>query len=137
MKKFSLSLAAVCGLVLAGVSAAFAGPTDYQATGPVLAVTDSTITIQHGKEKWELGKDAATKGATDLKVGDKVTVHYTMTATTVEAKPAAPAKATAAKKDTKKAAATSATNSADAPTSANPGDKPAAEAAPGSSPTAH
>ncbi len=93
MKKHLLSLFAVCSLLLAGSTAAFADVADYQVTGPVLAVTDTSITVQKGKEKWEIARDAATKGAADLKVGDKVTVHYTMTATTVEAKPAAGAKA--------------------------------------------
>ena len=92
MKKMTLSLVAVCSLLLVGMTAAFADAADYQVTGPVLSMTDTTITVQKGKEKWEINKGTAT-GATGLKVGDKVTVHYTMTATTVEAKPAAGAKA--------------------------------------------
>ena len=95
MKKLTLSLVAVCSLLLAGVTAAFADATDYQVTGPVLSMTDTTITVQKGKEKWEINKGAATTGAADLKVGDKVTIHYTMTATTVESKPAAAAKGAA------------------------------------------
>ena len=95
MKKLTLSLVAVCSLLLAGVTAVFADATDYQVTGPVLSMTDTTITVQKGKEKWEINKGAATASAAGLKVGDKVTIHYTMTATTVEAKPAAPAKAAA------------------------------------------
>jgi hypothetical protein len=59
----------------------------YQVTGPVLEVTDSTITVQKGKEKWQLARDKETKGGTDVKVGDKVTIEYTMTAKTVEMKP--------------------------------------------------
>jgi membrane-bound ClpP family serine protease len=35
----------------------------YQVTGPVLEVTDSTITAQKGKEKWQLARDKETKGA--------------------------------------------------------------------------
>lgn len=57
----------------------------YQVTGPVLEVTDSKIVVQKGKEKWELKKDAATKAA-DIKVGDKVTAEYTMTATVITSK---------------------------------------------------
>ncbi len=57
----------------------------YQVTGPVLEVSDSKIVVQKGKEKWELKKDAGTKAA-DIKVGDKVTVEYTMTATVITSK---------------------------------------------------
>ncbi len=64
-------------------------PKTYQVTGPVLEVTDSTITVQKGKEKWQLGRDKETKGPSDVKVGDKVTIEYTMSAKTIEAKGAA------------------------------------------------
>ena len=58
----------------------------YQVTGPVLELTDSKIVVQKGKEKWELARDAGTKMTGDVKVGDKVTVEYKMTATSIEAK---------------------------------------------------
>ena len=58
----------------------------YQVTGPVLEVTDSKIVVQKGKEKWELARDAGTQVTGDVKVGDKVTVEYKMTATSIEAK---------------------------------------------------
>ncbi|NUM58806.1 MAG: hypothetical protein HUU56_09255 [Bdellovibrionaceae bacterium] len=58
----------------------------YQVTGPVLEVTDSSVVVQKGKEKWELKKDATTKVTGELKVGSKVTVEYTMMAKTVEVK---------------------------------------------------
>ena len=63
----------------------------YQVTGPVLEVTDSTITVQKGKEKWQLARDKATKAPSDVKVGDKVTIEYTMSAKNIE--PKGPAKA--------------------------------------------
>ena len=69
----------------------------YQVTGPVLEVTDSTITVQKGKEKWQLARDKETKGASDVKFGDKVTIEYTMTAKTVESKGGAKADKGAAK----------------------------------------
>jgi hypothetical protein len=47
------------------------------------------IAVQKGSDRWELKREASTKGAADVKVGDKVTVHYTMTATSVEGKGAA------------------------------------------------
>jgi acyl-coenzyme A synthetase/AMP-(fatty) acid ligase len=67
----------------------FAGST-YQATGPILELTDSKIVIQKDKEKWEIARTPATKVTGELKVGAKVTIHYTMTATAVEAKPTKP-----------------------------------------------
>jgi hypothetical protein len=73
-------------LVMAFSHIGFAADKTYQVTGPVLEVTDSTITIQKGKEKWVLKKDATTKTTGDVKVGSKVTAEYTMTATDIEAK---------------------------------------------------
>ena len=58
----------------------------YQVTGPVLEVTDSKIVVQKGKEKWELARDAGTKVTGSVKVGDKGTVEYRMTATSIEAR---------------------------------------------------
>ncbi len=60
----------------------------YQVTGPVLEMTDNMIVVQKGKERWELARDAKTKTNGDVKVGSKVTIMYTMTATEIEAKPA-------------------------------------------------
>ncbi|HEU5338221.1 MAG TPA: hypothetical protein VFU39_02940, partial [Sulfuricaulis sp.] len=39
-----------------------------------------------GKEKWEMARDASTKVTGDVKKGDKVTVEYKMTATSIEVK---------------------------------------------------
>jgi hypothetical protein len=58
----------------------------YQVTGPVDEVTDSKIVVQKGKEKWEMARDAGTKVTGDVKKGDKVTVEYKMTATSIEVK---------------------------------------------------
>ena len=63
----------------------------YQVTGPVLEVTANSIVVQKGKERWEMAKDATTKGP-EVKVGDKVTVYYSMTATEIESKAATEAK---------------------------------------------
>src|ERR1700690_1177410 len=68
------------------VSFAFAGSTSYQVTGPVLEVKDNSITVQKGKEKWEIARDKDTKISGDIKVGSKVTVYYSMKATSVEVK---------------------------------------------------
>ncbi len=82
MKRFVLSLF----VILLVASFAFAGTATYQVTGPVLEVKGDSITVQKGKEKWEIAKDKDTKIAGDLKVGSKVTIHYTMKATSVEVK---------------------------------------------------
>jgi hypothetical protein len=69
----------------------------YQVTGPVLEVTDTMITIEKGKEKWQLARDKDTKVTGDLKVGAKVTAEYRMTATAVEVKGASKGDSKAAK----------------------------------------
>ena len=76
---------AAASLALSGAAFA-AGAKTYQVTGPVLEVTDSMIAVQKGKERWEVNRDANTKVTGDVKVGDKVTVTYTMSATNVEVK---------------------------------------------------
>lgn len=86
MKRIALALALAA---LAG--AASAADKSYQVTGPVLEVRDDAVVVQKGKEKWEIAKTADTKVDGELKKGAKVTVHYKMTATSIEAK-AAPAK---------------------------------------------
>src|SRR5215468_12727447 len=83
--KMPVSLLAAASLALS--SAAFAaGAKTYQVTGPVLEVTDTMIAVQKGKDRWEINRDANTKVTGDLKVGEKVTITYTMTATDVEVK---------------------------------------------------
>jgi hypothetical protein len=92
----AFSLLAAAGLALS--SAAFAGTKDYQVTGPILEVNDSMIAVQKGKDRWEIARDANTKASGEMKVGDKVTVHYTMTAKSIEVK----AEKGAAKEEKKK-----------------------------------
>jgi hypothetical protein len=78
--------------MLAGTAFA-AAPNTYQVTGQVIAVDDSKITVEKGKEKFEIARDKDTKTTGDPKMGSKVTVFYRMTATSVEVKPeAAPKK---------------------------------------------
>ena len=78
-------------LLLTSVAIA-AGPKDYQVTGPVLDVTDDVITVEKGKEKWEISRDKNTKVSGELKKGSRVTVHYKMTATSVDVKDTGKAK---------------------------------------------
>ncbi|MBL9199313.1 MAG: hypothetical protein JNL39_02350 [Opitutaceae bacterium] len=91
MKKYLLPL-----FLLAAVGLHAAGAKSYQVTGPIIALTDSVITVQKGDEKWEIDRSAATKVDGKLAVGAKVTISYTMVAAKVEVKEAAPSKADAA-----------------------------------------
>lgn len=100
-KRILLSLVAAGSLVLSGTGFT-ASPTSYQVTGPIVEVTDSMITVMKGKEKFEVARDSSTKVTGDLKVGEKVTIMYTMTAKEIEAKPARTDKTS--KKDDKAAA---------------------------------
>lgn len=82
----------VCSLLVAASlalsSAVLAGIVrTYQVTGPVLQMNDNMIAVQKGHERWEIARDSSTKLPSDLKVGDKVTIIYTMTAKEVTIKP--------------------------------------------------
>jgi hypothetical protein len=83
--KTAFSLLAVASLALSSAAYA-AGEKTYQVTGPVLEVTDTMIAVQKGKDRWEISRDANTKVTGDLKVGEKVKVTYTMSATDIEVK---------------------------------------------------
>ena len=74
--------------VLFGISSPLIAGGAYQATGPIIELTDSKIVIQKDKEKWEFARTADTKVTGEMKVGSKVTILYTMAATSVEVKPA-------------------------------------------------
>jgi hypothetical protein len=59
----------------------------YQKTGKVVEVSDKAIVIATDKEgNWEFKRDAGTRMEGEVKKGGKVTVHYSMTASRVEAK---------------------------------------------------
>ena len=96
-------LALITALVAS--ASAFAAPSakTYQVTGPVTAINADTISVQKGSETWLLARDGATQvsGATDVKVGDKVTVQYAMRATEIVVKGPGAAGADAAKKTKK------------------------------------
>ena len=81
------AFSAICAAVLlrSSLQAAPAAKT-YQVTGPILELTDKTIVVQKGDERWEIARDQSSKAKDQLKVGQKVTVHYRMTATSIEAK---------------------------------------------------
>ena len=61
-------------------------PKKYQVTGKVLEVSSDLIVVDKDGEKWEIGRDANTKVTGQLKVGQKVTIEYRMSATNVESK---------------------------------------------------
>jgi hypothetical protein len=89
--------ALIAAMTLAlSTTGALAATKTYQVTGPVLEVSADSITVQKGKEKWEIarGADAKIEGG-DPKVGDKVTIEYRMTAATVTVKPGKTLPATA------------------------------------------
>ena len=68
------------------LSVAAASAKKYQVTGKVLEVSDKMIVVEKGDEKWEIDRTADTKVDGDLKTGAKVTIHYHMTADSVETK---------------------------------------------------
>ena len=101
----------VAALILAAVSVAFAAkPKTYQVTGTVVEVTATKIVVQKGTERWELDVGPETKGSGGtFKAVDKVTITYTMAATSIEGKGEATpdaAKPGAQKKEAPAAAAT-------------------------------
>jgi hypothetical protein len=81
----SIALMTVMAFLVPSVALARA-PKKYQVTGKVLEVSDDLIVVQKDDEKWEIGRDKSTKVEGTLKVGQKVTIEYTMSAATVEVK---------------------------------------------------
>jgi ribosomal protein S1 len=98
----AFSLLAAASLALSSLAFAAGVKDDYQVTGPIAEVNDSMIVIEKGKnkERFEIARDSSTQTSGDMKVGDKVTVYFKMTATSIEAKPAKAEKS--AKKEEKK-----------------------------------
>ena len=76
------------------VATAAPKPDSYQVTGPIIEVTDTKLVVEgKNKERHEFARTADTKvEGGELKVGEKVTVKYMMTAASVEVKPAKEAK---------------------------------------------
>ncbi len=101
MKKNLLRVLAPAAFLL--FSGAALALDDFQVTGEVKEKTADSITVMKGKERFQIGIGADTKGAADVKVGDKVTIKYKMHASSVESKGSKEAKP-ATEKKTKKAA---------------------------------
>lgn len=72
----------VFALALVAAPAAFA----YQVTGTVVDVSDAKIVVDKDGEKHEMARTKETKASGAVKKGDKVTVQYKMTATSIEVK---------------------------------------------------
>ena len=72
--------------VLFAVTVVWAAEKIYQVTGPVTELTDSMLVVDKKGEMHQIARTADTKVKGDLKVGEKVTVKYTMTATQIEVK---------------------------------------------------
>ncbi|CAN5316440.1 hypothetical protein BH09VER1_BH09VER1_36830 [soil metagenome] len=76
----------LAALLIACLPVSAAAPKAYQVTGPVLEVTPTLIAVQKDGDRWEIARTPDTKITGDLKVGSKVTIYYTMTATKVDVK---------------------------------------------------
>jgi hypothetical protein len=100
MKRIAWLLAVVVVALTLGFGAGLrAASKSYQFTGTVKTSDAGTLTVQKSpSETWTFDTTKDTKGT--AKVGDKVTVYYTMVATEIETKPATAA-AAPAKKPTK------------------------------------
>jgi hypothetical protein len=86
MLKHSFFVACALAACAASGIAFAAQAKTYQVTGPVLDSSGDMIVVQKGKDRWEIGRDASTKVTGDAKIGDKVTIEYRMTATSIESK---------------------------------------------------
>jgi hypothetical protein len=94
MKRVIFAVLLFALVAVAFGAGSYAAGKSYQFTGVVKTVDAGSMTVEKSaKETWQFDVSKDTKGT--AKVGDKVTVYYTMSATQIEAKPAA---ATPAKK---------------------------------------
>ncbi len=80
------SLLAASILPLFFAASALATEHVYQVTGPVHAITGTSITVQKGKAPWTVIRDANTRMTGDVKVGDQVAIKYHMVADTIATK---------------------------------------------------
>jgi len=80
-----MALVLLVALTIAFVAGTRAASKEYQFTGTVKSNDGGALTVEKSaKETWTFSTSKETKGT--AKVGDKVTVHYTMVATEIEAK---------------------------------------------------
>ena len=74
------------GLLVAALLLTATPAMANKVTGSVSDVTDSNIVVKKGKQKLDIARDANTRVEGDLRKGAKVTVEYTMTATSIAVK---------------------------------------------------
>ena len=90
MKRFLLvvlALAVLSSIVVAAPAVrSVAAVNTYQVTGPVLDVSNDKITVQKGKETWELARDSSTKVTGTIAKGKTVTIRYRMIANDITVK---------------------------------------------------
>jgi len=92
-------------LVLALATPAFAATAKtYQVTGPIVALTDTVITVDKNGERHEIARTPGTKVDGKLAVGSRVTVHYRMSAESIEMKDTAKSSTEKADRAAEKAA---------------------------------
>jgi hypothetical protein len=101
--KTLLNALAIAGALQLAIFTSFSAETakTYQVTGPILELTDKAIVVQKGDERWEVARDEKTRIDGELKVGNKVTIHYRMLAVSVETKAAGKSEKSDSKKKTK------------------------------------
>ena len=87
-KRLTIIAVLVTGMLLSALASA--ASKTYQVTGKVVEVLPDAIIVTKGSEHWEIRRDADTKmpSQDSVQVGDTVTIHYSMHATSVEKKAA-------------------------------------------------
>lgn len=68
-------------LLILAIGIAFSGivfAQTSQLTGKIISVSTSAITVQKGREVWDIKRSRSTRVDGDLKVGSTVTVTYNM-----------------------------------------------------------
>ena len=78
--------AVVTAVMLMAGATAQAAETSYPVSGSVVEISDKVIVVKKGRETWAINRNAGTQVKGDIKKGGKVTVRYTMTATSIEAR---------------------------------------------------
>jgi opacity protein-like surface antigen len=90
MKRFLfavLALAVLSSILVAAPAVrTVAAVNTYQVTGPVVDVSNDKITVQKGKEMWELARDSNTKVTGAIAKGKTVTIRYRMIANDITVK---------------------------------------------------
>ena len=89
LRKSRILASLVLAVTLVGFFPAYslAAAKKYQVTGVIVSVTKDLIVVQKANdEKWEIDRTGDTTVDGDVKVGEKVTIYYHMTADKVESK---------------------------------------------------